>query len=84
MPSFTVRNIAPEIHRAIRIRAIKNDNSVEAEIRSILEQVSKPKGHLRLGSLLSEIRQKVQLDAKEYNPFKELRSNSELARTVEF
>lgn len=55
MPSITVRNIPDEVHRAIRVRAATHGRSAEAEVRSILEQVAKPEGRLKLGTLLASI-----------------------------
>jgi plasmid stability protein len=39
MPQLTVRNIPPEIVKALRIRAAKNGRSAESEHRLILAQV---------------------------------------------
>ncbi len=37
MPSITIRNISPEVHRRLRIRAAENHNSMQQEAKSILE-----------------------------------------------
>jgi len=36
MPSVTIRNVDPEVHRRLRIRAAMNGRSMEGEIRAIL------------------------------------------------
>ncbi|KGM34675.1 FitA-like ribbon-helix-helix domain-containing protein [Inquilinus limosus] len=55
MASITIRNVPDEVHRALRVRAAQHGRSTEAEIRSILEQATKPAGRLKLGSLLTSI-----------------------------
>ncbi|MFC6791401.1 plasmid stability protein stbC [Methylobacterium komagatae] len=53
MGSVTIRNLPDEVHRALRVRAARNGQSTEAEIRTILEQAAKPAGRLKLGSMLT-------------------------------
>ncbi|WP_439816707.1 FitA-like ribbon-helix-helix domain-containing protein [Zavarzinia sp. CC-PAN008] len=55
MRSITIRNIPDEVHRALRVRAAQHGRSAEAEVRAILEQVTRPQERVRLGSLLAEI-----------------------------
>lgn len=55
MPSITVRNLSEETHRALKARALAAGRSTEAEIRLILDQATRPKQRIRLGSLLSDI-----------------------------
>lgn len=55
MPVITVRNLPPEVHRALRVRAAHHGRSTEAEVRAILEDAVKPEGRIKLGSLLAEI-----------------------------
>ena len=55
MSSITVRNLPEETHRALRVRAALAGRSTEAEVRAILENVARPQGRVKLGSLLAEI-----------------------------
>jgi len=55
MAAITVRNLPPETHRALRVRAAHNGRSTEAEIREILEQAVRPSDRVKLGTLLAEI-----------------------------
>ncbi len=55
MPTITVRNVTPEVHRALRVRAAAHGRSAEAEIRTILETAIQPAGRIKLGSLLADI-----------------------------
>lgn len=61
MSSITVRNVPPEVHRAIRVRAAQHGRSTEAEIRAILETAVKPQGRLKLGALLASVGREVKL-----------------------
>ncbi len=55
MPTITIRNVTPEVHRALRVRAASHGRSAEAEIRTILETAIQPAGRIKLGSLLADI-----------------------------
>ena len=55
MPAFVVRNISPETHRALRLRARQHGRSTEAEIRAIIDQAVRPPERLRLGSALAAL-----------------------------
>ncbi|MCC6337993.1 MAG: plasmid stability protein [Myxococcales bacterium] len=46
MAAVTIRNLPDETHRALKLRAARNDRSTEAEIRSILEEAVRPRVHL--------------------------------------
>jgi plasmid stability protein len=76
MPSVTVRNVPDEVHRAIRVRAAQHGNSIEAEMRDILETAVKPQGRVKLGSLLSEIGRKVKLTEEEFAIFESVRDKT--------
>lgn len=53
MPAIVVRNISPETHRALRVRARRHKRSTEAEIRAILDGAVRPVPRLKLGSALA-------------------------------
>jgi plasmid stability protein len=55
MPALTIRNLAEETHRALRVRAAEHGRSTEAEIRDILDKAARPEGRIKLGSLLAAI-----------------------------
>jgi hypothetical protein len=44
MAMLTVRNLSEEVHRALRVRAAQHGQSMEAEVREILESAISPKG----------------------------------------
>ncbi len=44
MAMLTVRNLPEEIHRALRVRAARHGQSMEAEVRTILEAAISPQG----------------------------------------
>jgi plasmid stability protein len=59
MATVTVRNLAKETYRALRVRAATHGRSIEAEIRATLECAVRPEGRIKLGSLLAEIGREV-------------------------
>lgn len=38
MPTLTIRNLAPEVQKALRVRAAQNGRSLEAEVRETLRR----------------------------------------------
>ena len=52
MPAVTIRNLSPEIHRALKRRALLHGSSTEGEIRLILEEAVRPR--VKIGSELVE------------------------------
>jgi len=59
MVAVTIRNLPDEVHRALRVRAALHGRSTEAEIREILETVTRPPERVKLGSLLASIAQEA-------------------------
>jgi plasmid stability protein len=53
--ALTIRNIPIETHRALKHRAIQKGNSMEAEIRAILEEAVRPEGRIKVGAELAKI-----------------------------
>ncbi len=58
MPAVTIRNLSEETHRALKLRAARNNRSTEAEMRAILDAAARPEARLRLGEALAEIGRK--------------------------
>lgn len=76
MAMLTVRNIPDEVHRALRVRAARNGQSMEAEVREILESVVSPEGRVKLGSLLADIGRKAKLSDEEFARFEGVRDKT--------
>jgi len=55
MPAIVVRNVSPETHRALRLRARQHGRSTEAEIRAILDGAVRTATRVRLGSALATL-----------------------------
>lgn len=53
MSSVAVRNLPEDTHRALRVRAALHGRSTAAEIRDILENIVRPEGRVKLGSLVA-------------------------------
>ena len=79
MPSVTVRNVPDEVHRAIRLRAARHGHSIETEMRNILEAAVRPKGRVKLGSLLAQIGREVGMTDEEFALFESVRDSSPAA-----
>lgn len=76
MAMLTVRNISDEVHRALRVRAAQHGQSMEAEVRGILESAVNPEGRVKLGSLLADIGRQAKLDDEEFAVFELLRNKA--------
>ena len=83
MAMLTVRNIPDEVHRALRVRAAQHGQSMEAEVRGILESAVSPEGRVKLGSLLADVGRRAKLTDEEFAVFEHVR-NKTPARPVSF
>lgn len=83
MAMLTVRNIPDEVHRALRMRAAQHRQSMEAEVREILETAVSPQGRVKLGSLLADIGRRAKLTEEEFAVFEHVRDKTP-ARPVSF
>ena len=83
MAMLTVRNISDEVHRALRARAARHGQSMEAEVRSILESAVSPDGRVKLGSLLAGMGRRAKLTDEEFAVFEQVRSKAP-ARPLSF
>ena len=83
MAMLTVRNLPDEVHRALRVRAAQHGQSMEAEVREILEAVISPQGRVKLGSLLADMGRQAKLSDDEFAVFEQVRDRTP-SRLVSF
>jgi antitoxin FitA len=83
MAMLTVRNLSEEVHRALRARAARNGQSMEAEVRDILALAISPKGRVKLGSLLADVGRQARLSDEEFAVFGQVRDKAP-ARPLSF
>ena len=83
MAMLTVRNLPDEVHRALRVRAAQHGQSMEAEVREILEAVIRPQGRVKLGSLLADMGRQAKLSEEEFAMFEQVRDKTP-SRPVSF
>ena len=83
MAMLTVRNLPEEVHRALRVRAAQHGQSMEAEVRAILEAAISPQGSVKLGSLLAEMGRRAKLSDEEFDVFEQMRDKTP-SRPVSF
>ena len=76
MAMVTVRNLADDVHRALRVQAAQHGRSTEAEIREILTSAVKPVTRVRLGEALAELGRKVGLSNEDFEFFQQLRDKT--------
>jgi plasmid stability protein len=80
---LTVRNLPEKVHRALRVRAARHGQSMEAEVREILEAAVSPEGRVKLGTLLADIGRQAKLSDEEFAVFEQVRDKTP-ARPVDF
>ena len=68
---LTVRNLADEVYRALRVRAARRGRSTEAEVRAILDETVLPEGRVGLGSLLTAVGRRAGLTEEESTSFEQ-------------
>lgn len=61
MAVLTIRNLPDEIHRALRLRAAQHGRSMEAEVRTILQETVAPRECVGLGTLLTDMSRRIGL-----------------------
>lgn len=83
MAMVTIRNIPEAVHRALRARAARHGNSMEAEVREILAAAVSPQGRVKLGSLLAEMGREANLKDDEFAIFEQVRDKTP-AKPVKF
>jgi plasmid stability protein len=66
MPVLTVRNVPDEIHRALRMRAAINGNSMEAEVRDILKNTLKLEQRAQMGNTLAALAKRLRLTNEDF------------------
>jgi len=76
MAMLTVRNVSDEVRRALRVRAAQHGQSMEAEVREILESVVSPQGRVKLGTLLANMGRQAKLTDKEFAVFAQVRDKT--------
>jgi antitoxin FitA len=76
MAAVTIRNLSDETHRALKLRAARNNRSAEAEMRTILEDAARPAGRLRLGTMLTEISLKIGLTNADVDALDQMRDTT--------
>ena len=73
MATLTVRNLADDVHRALRVRAALHGRSTEAEVREILASAVKPEERLRMGDALAALGGGLGLTDKEIQAIERVR-----------
>ena len=76
MATLTVRNLSEEVHRALCVRAAQHGQSMEAEVREILEAAISPHGRVKLGSLLADMGREARLSDEEFAVFEQVRDKT--------
>lgn len=65
MHSIALNGLPEEVHQALKLRARRHGRSMEAELMEILIRAVSPRSSVKLGDLLADISQHVQLSDDE-------------------
>jgi len=82
MAAVTIRNLSPEAHRALKVRATQNNRSTEAEMRAILEAAVIPAERIRLGTALSDMSRQAGLTNADVEALERARHDSKPAEPM--
>jgi plasmid stability protein len=83
MAMLTVRNVSEAVLRALHVRAAHHGQSMEAEVRDILEAAIGPQGIVKLGSRLAEVGRQASLSDEDFAVFAQVRDET-TSRRVSF
>lgn len=76
MAMMTVRNIPEEVHNALKARAKRHNRSAEAEVRAILDEITRPERNVRMGDALAALGRKIGLTNKDFTIFEQVRDKT--------
>lgn len=76
MPMLTVRNLPDDVHRALKLQAIRHGRSTEAEVRAILATAVKPESRVRLGDALSALSRDMGLTNEDFEGLDRMRDKT--------
>jgi plasmid stability protein len=76
MAMMTVRNIPDEVHNALKARAKQHNRSAEAEVRAILEEVTRPETRVHIGDALTALGRKIGLTNEDFAVFEQVRDKT--------
>jgi plasmid stability protein len=76
MGMMTVRNIPDEVHNALKARAKRNNRSTEAEVRAILEEVTRAETGLQMGDALSALGHRIGLADDDFDLIGQVRDTA--------
>ncbi len=76
MRMMTIRSIPDEVHNALKARAKLHHRSAEAEVRAILEEITRPDTRLKMGDALAELGRKVGLTNEDFAVFNQVRDKT--------
>jgi len=76
MRMMTIRSIPDEVHNALKVRAKLHHRSAEAEVRAILEEVTRPDTRLKMGDAMAELSRKVGLTNEDFAVFDQVRDKT--------
>ncbi|WP_335925260.1 FitA-like ribbon-helix-helix domain-containing protein [Shewanella algae] len=76
MGMMTIRSIPDEVHNALKARAKLHHRSAEAEVRAILEEVTRPETRLKMGDALADLGRKVGLTNEDFAVFEQVRDKT--------
>ena len=73
MAVLTVRNVPDEIHKALRVQAARNGQSMESEVRDILSRVFRRESNIKIGDALAAIGRQLELTNDDFEAFEKAR-----------
>ena len=76
MAVLTVRNLDDDVHRALCARAARRGQSLEAEVREILEAAVGAQARVKLGSLLADVGRRAKLTDWDFAVFQQVRDKT--------
>ncbi len=76
MGMMTIRSIPDEVHNALKARAKQNNRSAEAEVRAILEEITRPESRLKMGDALADLGRKIGLTNEDVAVFEKVRDKT--------
>ena len=76
MSTMIIKSIPDKVHAVLRARAKRHNRSLDAEVRAILEEATRPEARLKMGDALAAMSRGIGLNNEDFALFARTRGQT--------
>ena len=76
MSTMIIKSIPDEVHAVLKARARRHNRSLDAEVRAILEEATRPEARLKMGDALAAMSRRIGLNNEDFALFARTRGQT--------